>query len=122
MITISINGRDGKITSRELVTSGSVGMSVSFTFSAEWNSLTKAAVFKGGGTQIDMLLTQSGSGYTCQIPYDVLANANTHLMIGAYGTSGDGSVAIPTVWMDCGIIEPGAVPSGAAPILADRTR
>lgn len=115
MISISISGRNGKITSAETITSGSVGMTVAFTFSSDWNSYTKIASFRGSGKQLDMTLTQNNDTWQCNIPAEVLATAGTHLMIGAYGTSGNGNVAVPTVWVDAGTIELGAVPSGASP-------
>lgn len=111
MTNITICGRAAILTLRELLTGGSVGARCKFTFSADWNGLTKVAVFSGSGTSADVTLDATGE---CEIPYEVLASHGGHLWIGVYGTDAD-TIVKPTVWADAGRIEKGTAPSGLDP-------
>ena len=92
---------------RGKLTSGMVGAEVAFSFDDAWDGLNRIAVFKAGGTVKDVLLV----GESCVIPHEVLERP-VHLVVGVYGTDADGSVVIPTVWADLGMVEQGAKPSG----------
>ena len=92
---------------RGKLTSGMVGAEVAFSFDDAWDGLNRIAVFKAGGTVKDVLLV----GESCVIPHEVLERP-VHLVVGVYGTDTDGSVVIPTVWADLGMVEQGAKPSG----------
>jgi len=46
------------------------------------------------------------------VPWELLKSPGCRLWAGVYGTNTDGSLQIPTVWVDLGIIQPGADPSG----------
>ena len=92
---------------RGKLTSGMVGAEVAFSFDDAWDGLNRIAVFKAGGTVKDVLLI----GESCVIPHEVLERP-VHLVVGVYGTDADGSVVIPTVWADLGMVEQGAKPSG----------
>lgn len=92
---------------RGKLTSGMVGAEVAFSFDDAWDGLNRIAVFKAGGTVKDVLLI----GESCVIPHEVLERP-VHLVVGVYGTDTDGSVVIPTVWADLGMVEQGAKPSG----------
>ena len=103
---IKIKGRSAVLTQRELLTSGSVGISVGFRFDSEWHvsGLSRTAVFAGSGADVDVLL---GSSNRCAVPQEVLVRHGGHLRIGVYGTDSLGNVVIPTVWVDAGRIERG---------------
>ena len=61
MTTIRIEGRHGSLVKTELLTAGSVGPKVRFLFDRAWDGLTKTAVFRGGGREIDVLLVPSSA-------------------------------------------------------------
>lgn len=91
---------------RELVTSGSVNVyQVKFTFSADWEGMTKTAVFRAGDVSRSVPLEASG---VCEVPWEVLTSQGRRLTTGVYGER-DGTVVLPTVWADLGDILEGAV-------------
>lgn len=93
-----------------------VGMSkaemVEFAFSAEWDNLTKTAVFTDGTVTVDVLQSR-WQGNTVTVPAEVLTTAGRSVRVGVYGSNADG-VALPTIWADLGKVRPGADPSGDA--------
>lgn len=93
-----------------------VGMSkaetVEFVFSAEWDDLTKTAVFTDGTVTVDVLQSH-WQGNAVTIPAEVLTTAGRYVRVGVYGTGADG-VALPTIWAELGKVRPGADPSGDA--------
>ena len=108
MIRLKIDTRQARIEEVELVTSGSVGMTVKFEFSEDWDGLHKTAVFSAGPTTRDVILDSD----TAVIPHEVLTVPNQTLRIGVYGTNQGGSVVIPTIYAIVGSVRPGADPSG----------
>ena len=92
--------------SGERITTGMVGKTVSFDFSAEWDGLVKTAVFECSGVKKDVTL----SGDTAVIPHECLTAPGGMLRVGVFGT--DGTIQTPTVYTDIGQIEQGADPSG----------
>ena len=90
---------------RALVTSGSAeAFTVSFTFSGDWDGLTKTACFKAGDTSISVLVGDDG---TCILPWEVAQESGKTLHCGVYGYDGDG-VVLPTIWARLGIVQRGA--------------
>lgn len=109
-IKINVKGLHARVVERpKHITSGLVGLTAEFVFDDLWNGLTILAVFKAGKTAIDVLVPE---GEAVNVPPEVLATAYTNLRIGLYGVNGDGSIQIPTIWADAGIIEVGTDPSG----------
>ena len=111
-IRIAVSAADAAVTKAATLTGGMVGASVTFAFSGdEWISLRKIAVFRAGSVQrsVDQADWQDG---TCTIPWECLAYAGERLLIGVYGMDETGQVVIPTIYADCGWIQPGADPSG----------
>lgn len=98
-ITLEISGQ---------LTSGMVGVPVSFSFDSAWDSLIKTAVFRAGKVSKD----QMDVGTETTVPWEVMNQENYKLQIGVYGCNADGTVVIPTVWADADMIYPGADPSG----------
>ena len=92
--------------SGERITTGMIGKTVSFDFSAEWDGLVKTAVFEGSGVKKDVTL----SGDSAVIPHECLTVPGGMLRVGVFGT--DGTTQTPTVYTDIGQIEQGADPSG----------
>lgn len=111
-IRIAVSAADAAVTKAATLTGGMVGASVTFAFSGdEWTSLRKIAVFRAGGVQRSVEQAD-WSGGTCTIPWECLAYAGERLLIGVYGMDETGQVVIPTIYADCGWIQPGADPSG----------
>jgi len=92
------------------VTSGSVNVyPVRFEFSADWDGLTRTAVFQADGEPVSVLLDDTGE---CSIPWETLAKHGVRLRAGVYGTKG-GDVVLPTIWADLGEVLQGvAMPDG----------
>lgn len=90
------------------VVSGTVGLPVEFSFDDAWAGLNKTAVFRANGKTMDVLNVTSFA----TVPWELLKTPGCRLWAGVYGTNPDGSLQIPTVWADLGVIQPGADPSG----------
>lgn len=97
---------------REPVTSGSVNVyQARFTFSPDWDGLTKTAVFRASEESRSILLDETG---TCEIPWEVLKKFGVSLYAGVYGTKGE-DVVLPTVWTKLAVILAGASPQDDNP-------
>lgn len=95
----------------ELLTSGSVNVNtVSIEFSADWEGLSRVAVFASSTTQISIALDSTNQ---CFIPWECLVTPNLNLRIGVYGMQGT-TIVLPTIWASLGVIRPG-VTTGAEP-------
>lgn len=97
---------------REPVTSGSVNVyGVRFTFSEDWEGLTRKAVFRVGGMSRAVLLDEDGM---CTIPWELLETyqPNMTLYAGVYGTREE--TALPTVWASLGTVFEGAAAGAEA--------
>lgn len=111
MIQVTANARKACAVTDDLITTGSIGIPVSFSLSADFDGLSNIAVFRGSGATVDVILTDN----TCVVPPETLVTANGELWIGVYGRNADGTIAIPTVWAGAFNIALGAVPSGVDP-------
>lgn len=111
MISVKVYDRQLIATAKWPITSGSVGLPVSFEFSPEWDGLAKTAVFTDGETKIDVALVEDA----CTVPAEVLANDGETLFLGVHGSNAGGTIVIPTIWGAVGHIVPGAAPSGFDP-------
>ena len=92
----------------EKLTSGSIGVTINFVFSPEWDGLLKTVVFDAGEAKIDVVLTSE----SCEVPPEVLACPGKQLSVGVFGELADKTLVIPTIYAEAGIIRPGASPSG----------
>lgn len=88
-----------------------VGTEVEFLFSDEWKPLIKTAVFIAG-SQKRVVLEAAWRDNICTIPHECLAAPDVHLLVGVYGTNAGGSLVIPTVYADLGMIWTGADTDG----------
>lgn len=112
MFSVTIDRNKAWVTERETLTRYSTGtdtVQIGLDFSEEWDALSKIAVFRAYETQIDVAFT----GDSVQIPVQVLTRQDVHLLFGVYGVNASGSVVIPTIWADLGIIQPGPDPTDA---------
>ena len=98
---------------REQLTSGAVKVHrVRFQFSADWEGLSRTAVFRAAGVRVPVLLGTSGE---CEIPWEVLQRPGCRLEAGVYGTGADGKTVLPTAWTRLGPILEGAAPGEVRP-------
>lgn len=111
MITVTANARNATYISDDLITSGSVGIPVTFNLSEDFDGLSCIAVFEGSGASIDVALMDD----SCVVPHEVLATAGGYLRIGIYARNSEGTIVIPTVWASAKMILQGAVPSEVDP-------
>ena len=107
-IKITVTDCLASVTETLSVVSGTVGLPVEFSFDDAWAGLNKTAVFRANGKTMDVLNVTSFA----TVPWELLKTPGCRLWAGAYGTNPDGSLQIPTVWADLGVIQPGADPSG----------
>ena len=103
MIEIEVSAAGARLLQSEVLTSGRVGLRCRLHFDSSWDGLHKTAVVVGS-CSADLLLT----GDEFSIPAACLGRAGDPLKIGLRGTNGDGSLVIPTVWVNCGEILSGA--------------
>ena len=108
-IKISVSGNIAVVAEKpKRITSGTTGLPVEFTFDSEWDKLRKVAVFDSCCVRKDMIIKDGAT----VVPIENLAKHGDWLCIGVYGVNEDGSIAIPTIWANAGMIYPGAVPEG----------
>lgn len=111
-IQINVHAADAAIAAPATLTSGMVGATVTFAFSDEkWRALRKIAVFRAGAVCRDVEESDWCDG-ACVIPWECLSLPGERLLVGVYGLDDTGNLVIPTVYADCGWINPGADPVG----------
>jgi hypothetical protein len=104
VVKIKISETCATVQDLKMITSGTVGATVSFEFDKTWDGFTKTYVFRAGNKTKDDL------DATGVIPAELLKKHGVQLDVGVYGTKGD--LVIPTAWASLGTIAPGADPSG----------
>lgn len=92
-------------TYRNVLTTGLTGAVAEFTFTSDWDKLTKVAVFESNGVIRSMLIKDDA----CEIPPEVMATVNNKLFVAVQGTL-NGEIVIPTIYTDCGSVLRGANP------------
>ena len=110
MISIFASKALAIVTDNETLTSGMAGAEIKFSFSEDWDNLTKTAIFRAG----DVANAVIGSQWTdnvCTIPHETLATAGEELRVGVYGVNSDKKVIIPTIWATVGVVRAGVDPS-----------
>lgn len=93
-IKITVTGSNARVTEKPVITSGTVGLPVEFTFDEAWNGLGKTAVFRAGSRSYPVSCVQSAA----IVPWEVLEKGGVGLYIGVFGADAEGTVKIPTVW------------------------
>ena len=111
MFLIDVNGANAAIRRKDTLTAGMVGATIKFRFNSDWYGLTKTAVFRANGVARDKIWT----GTAMSIPPEVLVTYGVPLEVGVYGSSSDGKIVIPTVWIRLGNIYKGTELSGDTP-------
>lgn len=104
-IKIEVTGNIARVIERpSRLTAGTVGLPVEFSFDSQWEGLVKTAVFRAGNVSkiAENLVTKTA------VPWEVLEKPGLALEIGVYGVNPDGTQAIPTIWVNVGVIRDGA--------------
>lgn len=113
MIYFKASIRAASACSDDAITVGSVGIPVSLDLAPEFSGLAKTLVFTDGSVSVDVALT--GDAVSAAVPHEVLTVPQRRLALGIYAAAGDGTIVIPTVWADAGVIYRGVEPSGVDP-------
>ena len=87
---------------------GVIGAVVRFSFSPEWEGLSKTVVFRAGDVSKDILDVKEFA----VIPAECTQEIGQLLEVGVYGVDGENTVAIPTMWEAIGRITEAADPAG----------
>ena len=112
MTNIAVTIRDGVATAEltGILTTGMVGVPVTFDLGPEWEDLTIIAVIRGNGLIFDRPLL--GTRQTT-VPYEVLEKVGEHIFIGAEGCSASGDLVIQSNFAEVEeTVRQGADPSG----------
>lgn len=109
MFELNIDTRIASVKRREKITAGSVGIQCGFTFSSDWDGLSKTAVFETDKHKIAIVLTASA----VTIPWEVCEEANLDVIVGVYGTNGEGTIVIPTIYAKLGTVAVGTTTGDA---------
>ena len=120
-IKITVTGSNARVTEKPVITSGTVGLPVEFTFDEAWEGLSKTAVFRAGSRSYPVSCEQNAAA----VPWEVLEKPGIGLYIGVFGTDPTGAVGIPTVWVlvdtvHQGTTVPDATPTEATPSVYDQ--
>lgn len=106
MFLVDVQKNQVNVIQKEPITSGSVNAYlVSFSFSEEWQDLTRVAVFKADTEPVNVLLDDSNE---CFIPWEVMISKDQPILFGVYGTLGS-RVVLPTVWANAGTTIEGVI-------------
>lgn len=110
MFEVTVNTRHAVVGTKELITTSSAGIQVQFTFSEDWDSLSKIAIFRNGD-DANLIPVAVPNSNLVTIPAQSCSEdfVDEPLFVGVYGTDGLGAVIIPTVWTSLGVLRPGAV-------------
>lgn len=95
------------------LTSGMVGLPVVISYDSSWDGLTKTLVCRSsmGMTAHDQVYILANIGTQATVAPEVMT-AQRHLYLGIEGRTADGTLVVPTIWADCGAIQPGAESNG----------
>lgn len=103
-IKISVTGALATVTQKPVLTSGTVGLNVEFTFDEAWTGLRKTAVFRCGNRPIPPVLCEENRSV---VPWEALEKPGCTLFVGVYGTDSEG-IDLPTVWAEVDRVREGA--------------
>ena len=105
---VHISGAQALAVDKKPITAGMVGAQVCMNYiDTVWKGLKKTLVFYGAVTRY--VVTDAE---LVTIPTDVLAKPNIQLVVGVYGENAAGSLVIPTLRAELGMIRVGTMVSG----------
>lgn len=106
MFRVLCNANKAWVAEKDKLTQGSVGVRVALEFDEAWDELQKFCLFRAYNTDKAVPITSDDE---VQIPVQVLLTPGVHLFIGVYGTDLNGTIVIPTVYADLGMINEGSL-------------
>lgn len=86
----------------EIITSGTVGLPVEFSFDSDWDGLTKIAAYVAGDVKKLVKIEAENT-----VPWEVLQRPGVWFGIGVYGMSEDGTIVIPAIYSNVSVIRAG---------------
>lgn len=104
---IQVTGVQANVLERVPVPAGIVGGRIEFVYDEAWEGLQKTVVITGAVTK-DIV----NAGDMVTVPAECVAKKMVRLHVGVYGMDDSGTLAIPTLWADLGIICDATDPSG----------
>ena len=108
-IKIEVNGNIAKVVGKPaVITAGTVGLPVEFTYDSDWDGLRKTASFKACTEHRSV----DNIGNETTVPWEVLQKPGARLYVSVHGENEDCSIVIPTAWVSVCLIKPGADPGG----------
>ena len=112
-IELTVNGAEVKAKVHGPLTGGMVGIGVSIRYDHTWDGMVKTLVCKSSveNNCADEVRTVLDVAANATVAHEVMIAGRT-LYLGIEGRSADGCKVIPTIWADCGKIQPGAQAEG----------
>ncbi|MGM9626947.1 MAG: hypothetical protein ACI3V4_02485, partial [Faecousia sp.] len=105
---VHVSGAQAGAVDKKPITAGMVGAQVQLIYTdSVWKGLKKTLVFYGAVTRY--IVTDAE---VVTIPAAVLAKPNIQLVVGVYGENATGSLVIPTLRAELGMIRVGTMVSG----------
>lgn len=105
------------------LTSGMVGLPVTLEYDDAWNGLTKKLVCRSSDRydppEKGAIRIVHDIGDTAVVAWEVML-PDRYLYLGVEGYNADGTLVMPTTWVECGRIYPGANGNAASPEEAPR--
>ena len=108
-IDLYVKGTAAEAKVNGILTGGMVGARVVIHYDRMWDGMIKTLVCRSsiGDKRYDMVRTITNAGTEETVAHEVMI-AGRVLYLGIEGRSMDGSKVYPTVWANCGKIQPGA--------------
>lgn len=111
MYWVNVNQNTVDVTGLDVIVRNNVNaVQVKFSFSEEWDNLTKIVVFRGS----KKVVAVKPENDLVTIPWECCKNIDDIIYVGAYGIDSNGTIVRPTTWARIGRIVDGVDVSGAA--------
>lgn len=119
MYWVNVKENSTEVTGYGVIVQDNVNaIQVKFSFSEEWDNLSRRAVFRGSGKVIAITLTKD----LVTIPWECCKTINDTIYVGAYGMDSNGAIVRPTTWAQIGRVVDGVDVKGfASPTPSDNT-
>lgn len=109
VIRVDVIGNIARVVEKPaVITTGTVGLAVEFTFDSDWEGLSKTVNFKA----CDANRSLFNIGTSTTVPWEVLQKPDTRLYISVTGKNDSGIPVINTIWASVGLIRYGASTDG----------
>lgn len=105
MYWVNVNQNTVEVSGSDVIVQDNVNaVNVKFSFSEEWDNLTRMVVFRGSGKIVGIELYNNDP---IKIPWECCKKINDLIYIGAYGVDSDGNILRPTTWAQIGRVVDG---------------